>query len=114
LGIRVRRSCRSSSGRSPNSGYQEERGLQADIERTTGIDDSLSGAGDTADRHGVQLVQAAANLRIAQKTRNCEIECVRAGGRQFVALSQQRILTNRDIRVPRSQSPESRTAAGHG
>lgn len=90
----------------PYSGYQEERQLQADIERTTGIDDSLSGSGSPQQTAtGVQLVQAAANLRIQQKTRNCEVELVRAGGRQFLALNQQRILTNRDVRIPSEPEP---------
>lgn len=90
----------------PNSGYQEERQLQADIERTTGIDDSLSGSGQPQQTAtGVQLVQAAANLRIQQKTRNAEIELVRAGGRQFLALDQQRILSNREIRIPAEPTP---------
>lgn len=93
-------------GEIPNSGYQEERQLQADIERTTGIDDSLSGGGQPQQTAtGIQLVQAAANLRIQQKTRNCEIEIVRAGGRQFLALDQQRILSNREIRIPAEPTP---------
>lgn len=91
----------------PHSGYQEERQLQADIERTTGIDDSLSGSGQVGQTAtGVQLVQAAANLRIQQKTRNCEVELVRAGGRQMLALNQQKILTERDVRIPSEPSPQ--------
>lgn len=93
-------------GEIPNSSYQEERQLQADIERTSGIDDSLSGAGSPQQTAtGIQLVQAAANLRIQQKTRNCEVEIVRAGGRQFLSLSQQRIVTNREYRVPAQPTP---------
>lgn len=94
-------------GEIPHSGYREAAELQADIERTTGIDDSLSGSGQPQQTAtGIQLVQAAANLRIQQKTRNCEIELVRSGGRQFLSLNQQRILSNREIRIPAQPSPE--------
>ena len=93
-------------GEIPNSTYREMAELQADIERTTGIDDSLSGSGGSAQTAtGVQLVQAAANERIKQKTRNCEIELVRAGGRQMLALNQQKILTSREIPVPAEPQP---------
>lgn len=95
-------------GEIPNSGYREEQSLQADIERATGIDDSLSGSGGPQQTAtGVQLVQAAANLRIQQKTRNCEIELVREGGRQVLALNQQRILTNKTVRIPAEPTPEN-------
>jgi hypothetical protein len=94
------------TGDIPASGYQEEARLQADIERTTGIDDSLSGAGNSQQTAtGVQLVQAAANERIRMKTRTAEVELVRAAGRQFMALNQQKILSNREVRVPSSPTP---------
>lgn len=91
----------------PNSSYQEEQRLQADIERATGIDDSLAGAGQPTQQTatGVQLVQAAANLRIQLKVRSCETELVREGARQMLALDQQMIRTRRDVRIPTEPSP---------
>ena len=91
----------------PNSSYQEETGLQRDIERATGIDDSMSGAGVPGQQTatGVQLVQAAANLRIQLKTRSCETELVREGARQMLALDQQMILGRRDVRIPTEPTP---------
>jgi hypothetical protein len=91
----------------PNSSYQEEQRLQADIERATGIDDSLSGAGQATQQTatGVQLVQAAANLRIQLKTRGAETELVREGARQMLALDQQMIRTQRDVRIPSEPTP---------
>jgi hypothetical protein len=94
-------------GEIPNSSVNEERSLMADIERATGIDDSLNGSGNGSQTAtGVQLVQAAANVRIQMKTRGCEVELVRSGGRQMVALNQQRIRSNRDVRVPVMPTPE--------
>lgn len=97
----------------PNSGYAEERSLQSDIERATGIDDTTAGAGTPVEQTatGAQLVQAAANLRIQLKARTCEIELVRQSAVQMLALDQQRILEPRDVRVdngPQPGKPDSR------
>ena len=90
----------------PNSGYQEEANLQADIERTTGISDPVSGAGDASQTAtGVQLVQAAANVRIQMKTRRLEAELVKPACRMFGGMNQQKILSNREIRIPAPPQP---------
>lgn len=91
----------------PNSGYQEEDRIGADIDRTSGVSDVIAGAGlagsDTAT--GVQLVQNAASRRIEAKTRRLELEIVGPCAEQWLKLNQQRILSNRDVRVPALPSP---------
>lgn len=91
----------------PNSGYQEEAGLKGDIEMTTGISDPVAGTGDASQTAtGVQLVQAAANVRIQMKTQRIELEVVGPQAHQTVLLNQQRIVSNRDIRVPSQPTPQ--------
>jgi hypothetical protein len=93
----------------PNSGYQEEANLQADIERTTGISDAVSGAGDSSQTAtGTQLVQAAANVRIAKKGRRLEYETAKVATRMFGGMNQQRIVESqakREIRIPKPPMP---------
>lgn len=85
----------------PNSGYQEEMALQADLERVSGISDSVSGAsGAEQTATGVQLVQAAAGLRIQGKTRRVELELIKPEAADWLALNQQRIVEERTIAVP--------------
>jgi hypothetical protein len=88
----------------PASGYQEEANLQRDIERVTGIDDTLSGGegggGASQTATGVQMVHAAANLRIQNQTRRLEIETVKRTARQFLALNQQYIIEEQVIAGP--------------
>jgi hypothetical protein len=90
----------------PNSSYQEEAALQADIERVTGLSDAGVGAsssGETAT--GAQLTNAAANVRIQLKTRRLELETITPAARQMLQLNQQHILEQRDVRVPTTPSP---------
>lgn len=92
----------------PNSGYQEEAALRADIQLTTGVDDTVSGsdAGAAATTAtGVQLVQAAAGLRIQAYTRRMELELIKPEAAQWLALNQQRWATNKEIRVPAMPTP---------
>jgi hypothetical protein len=90
----------------PNSGYQEESALLADIQRTTGVDDTASGSGSVQQTAtGTQLVYQAQSARTKLMTMNLETECVRAAGRQFGALNQQKIRSNRDVRVPAIPEP---------
>ena len=85
----------------PNSGYQEELALQQDIERVTGISDMASGAsGAEQTATGVQLVQAAAGLRIQLKTRRIELELIKPEAEDWLALNQQRITEARDVAIP--------------
>jgi hypothetical protein len=87
----------------PNSGYQEESNLQRDIERTTGVDDTVAGSegggGASATATGVQLVQAAAGLRIQAYTRRLELELCKPESQHWLALNQQ-MWRERKIRVP--------------
>lgn len=78
----------------PQSGYLEEQNLSRDIERVTGIDDTLAGGGSTGGTDtatGIQLVQAAANVRIQNKARLLQRECVKPAGRQWFRLNQQHV-----------------------
>lgn len=92
----------------PNSGYQEEDRIGNDIDRTSGISDTIAGAGlqggETAT--GVQLVQSAASRRIEMKTRRMEKEIVAHDASQFVELSQQKVIANRSVRVPSPPQPD--------
>ena len=91
----------------PNSSYREEQAIIDDIQRTSGISDPVqgvdTGASETAT--GVQLVQAAAGLRIQNKARLLETQIIVTQGYEFVALNQRRILTSRSYSVPTKPDP---------
>jgi hypothetical protein len=53
----------------------------------------------------VQLVQAAASMRIQNKTRLLENQIIVPQGYEFVAFNQRRILTSRDYYVPEAADP---------
>jgi hypothetical protein len=90
----------------PNSGYQEEAALQADIERVSGISDPVSGGtGGEQTATGIQLIQAAAGLRIQNKTRRVELELIKPEAEQWLALNQQRITEQREIPIPQVPQP---------
>jgi hypothetical protein len=95
----------------PNSGYQEEDKLKEDLQDVTGLSDTVTGAqlqnSDTAT--GVQLVQAAANVRIQKQSRRLEVETVARMGRQAVLLNQQRITTSVELVLPRLEAWPRRT-----
>jgi hypothetical protein len=90
----------------PASSYREEEAIVSDIQRTSGISDPVSGAdvGASETATGVQLVQAAATLRIQNKARLLETQIIVPQGYDFVALNQRRILTDRAVSVP--QEPD--------
>ena len=92
----------------PNSSYREAAEIQADIERTSGISDSTSGAdtGAAQTATGIQLVQASANARIQLMTRRAEVELIREGARHWVALNQLHVLEQREVQVPAPPSPD--------
>ena len=93
----------------PASSYQEEQRIVSDIERTSGISDPVTGgdtgAGETAT--GVQLVQAAATMRIQNKARLLENQIIVPQGYDFVALNQRRILTSREYALPEEPDPNT-------
>jgi hypothetical protein len=86
----------------PASSYREEQAIVDDIQRTSGISDPVTGAdvGASETATGVQLVQAAATMRIQNKARLLETQIIVPQGYDFVALNQRRILTTRDYFVP--------------
>ena len=92
----------------PASGYQEENVIKDDISRTSGISDPISG-GDTGASEtatGVQLVQAAATMRIQNKSRLLESQIIVPQGNEFVNLNQRRILTARTVFIPEAPDPD--------
>lgn len=94
------------TGDIPNATYREVEELKADIERVSGISDQTAGAALASETAtGAQLVQAAANVRIQNKTHRLELELIAGNADQMVKLNQQRIVTNRDVRIPKIPDP---------
>jgi hypothetical protein len=91
----------------PASSYREEQVIVDDFARTSGISDPVSGAdtGASETATGVQLVQAAATMRIQNKARLLETQIIVPQGYEFVALNQRRILTSRDYAIPQAPDP---------
>jgi hypothetical protein len=91
----------------PASSYREEEAIVSDIQRTSGISDPVSGAdvGASETATGVQLVQAAATLRIQNKARLLETQIIVPQGYQFIALNQRKILSQREYAVPQQPDP---------
>jgi hypothetical protein len=97
----------------PASSYQEEMRLQGDIMRVTGINDMESGAGDAGQQQtatGAQLVHAAANVRIANKTMLLVSELVTPQAEMMLALFQQKVTSTTYIPGP----PKPGTATRRG
>lgn len=94
----------------PASSYNEEAALKSDIELTTGISDPVAGGeGTTAATEtatGIQLIQAAANIRIRLKTKNLEREMVKPAARQWKWLNRQHLLEAKTVRVDDPSQPE--------
>jgi hypothetical protein len=93
----------------PGSSYREEEAIVNDIQRTSGISDPVSGAdtGASETATGVQLVQAAATMRIQNKARLLETSIIVPQGYEFIALNQRRILTSRDYFIPQQPNLEA-------
>lgn len=84
----------------PASSYRETEEIKSDFDRATGIDDSTAGAGAAGDTAtGIQLVQGAANVRIAQKTKNMMAELIRPAARQFCELNRQHLSMDEAVRI---------------
>lgn len=91
----------------PNSGYEEEDRMSNDIDRTSGISDTIAGAGPGGETAtGVQLVQNAASRRIENKTLRLELQVINPGAAQVISLDQQRILSDREVAVPTKPTPQ--------
>ena len=92
----------------PFSSYREAQEIQGDIERTSGISDTSTGAdpGASQTATGIQLVQAAANARIQNKTRRLEIEVIKQQARHWICLNQRHILEARDVQLPAPPTPD--------
>jgi hypothetical protein len=85
----------------PGSSYREADEIRADIERTSGLSDSIVGRearGDTTATE-VQLVQSAANIRIQEKTKLIELGPCESVGNQMIALDQEKIASEKSVRV---------------
>jgi hypothetical protein len=92
----------------PASSYREEQAIVDDIQRTSGISDPVTGAdvGASETATGVQLVQAAATMRIQNKARLLETQIIVPQGYDFIALNQRRILTSRTYTIPAEPDPD--------
>lgn len=92
----------------PNSGYNEEDRLRADIERVSGMLDVIGGGSDgtstSSTATGAQLVFQGANARIGLKSRRLELEIVKRQARHFGLLNQRRI-QQKDIPIPYVPKP---------
>lgn len=58
----------------PNSGYQEEAAIKADIELAAGISESVVGTGGEETATGTQIVQQAAMYRMKLKSKNLHVD----------------------------------------
>lgn len=91
----------------PNVGYNEENALKEDLDRTSGISDTVTGAqggGAAQTATGAQLITAAANIRIENKSRRYEAESVAPFTNQQISLNQQMVV-NKKVRVPIDPQP---------
>jgi hypothetical protein len=91
----------------PFSSYRESEENQSDIDRTSGISDALTGAQSSSQQTatGANLELAAANVRIEMKSRRLELETVTRATTQQIALNQQKIVSEKDVRVPYEPEP---------
>jgi hypothetical protein len=97
----------------PNSSYNEEDRLIADMARASGMDDSSQGlANGQATATEVQYVQAAASLRIQMQTRRFEMEVIKASAVLWVRMNQFRIRGVKALRVPLEDPAEADTVTG--
>lgn len=84
----------------PNSSYNEEAALRGDIEHASGLSDEMLGMGAQGQTAtGVQLVQAAAGIRIQLKSRRVEVELCAPAARQWVSMNQQFVI-ERPFAIP--------------
>lgn len=58
----------------PNSGYQEEAAIKADIELASAMSESILGSGGEETATGTQMVQQAAMYRMKLKTKNLHVD----------------------------------------
>jgi hypothetical protein len=97
----------------PQSGVSEEQALKGDIELTSGLSESSMGTGGEETATGTQLVQAAANLRVKQKTKNLSKQLIAPAGRQWDSLYEQHILDEKtDSRSVRVEDGKDRSELG--
>lgn len=82
----------------PFSSYREEDSLKADADRASGLSDTVMGGSDGGAPEtatGLQMVHTAAGIRIQFKTSRFERETVKSCCRQWVALNQQYVVSER-------------------
>jgi hypothetical protein len=94
-------------GQPPGTSYQETSEIRDDLDRTSGLSDTVAGQeakGDTTATE-VQLLQAAANVRIQLKTELLEEQIITPHGNQQIALNQQKITSDRGYREPEPPQP---------
>ena len=95
----------------PASGYQEEEALKTDLEFVTGISETFAGGGggDTAASDtatGIQLVQAAAGVRVAFKAKLLRLETILPAACQWRWLNHQHLLEDKTMRIDDPNNPQ--------
>lgn len=91
----------------PFSSYKETQEIKDDLDRTSGISDTVTGGtggGAAQTATGAQLIATAAGIRIENKSHRYEAETVTPFTNQQIALNQQMIVS-KDIRVPKEPEP---------
>lgn len=76
----------------PQSGVSEEAAIKGDIELTSAMSEAVVGSGGEETATGTQLVQAAANFRIKQKTKNLHVDLLVPEVKKRKALYEQHVV----------------------
>lgn len=92
----------------PASSISEEEALKTDIVLTSGISESVAGTDTPSSSEtatGRQLVQAQADLRIKQKSKNLVAELIRPAAAQTLDNYRQKVRKKRTLRVDDPTTP---------
>lgn len=93
----------------PQSGYEEENSIKADIELATAISEAVIGTGAEETATGTQLVQQAAGHRIRQKAKNLHIDLLRPEAKRRKALYEQHYVGEDQTQYVRVEDPTTAT-----
>lgn len=88
----------------PFATYREEEQIKGDLDRSSGISDVVTGAAAGGTATEANLVQAAAGVRIQNKTERFEDEVATPFINQQITLNQQMVI-EKDVRVPKQPEP---------
>lgn len=97
----------------PNSGYQEEAAIKADIELASAISESVVGSGGEETATGTQLVQQAANYRIKMKAKNLHVDLLVPCTAKRRALYEQMVAPQDGTKMVRVEDSTAETGFRH-